>query len=443
MSARPPAGAGSAPGVPAGPLAFAIVSMEGPDQYSQAGGLGVRVTQLSLALAELGYRVGLFFVGDPALPERELHQGVELHRLAQEVSRNFPRGIYDGEEVKRDHLAATFPFELVRDWVVPVLESGLTPVVLFEEWHTAGWARTVSDVLWRQGLRERCLLVWNANNQFGFEVIDWRALAYTASVTTVSRYMRVLVQARGVDPLVIPNGIPRAALDRPKASSVSLLRHAGGDRATILKIGRFHPDKRWQQAIRALAVLRRAGAPVRMLARGGGEAYGRQLMAEAADLGLAVVRWDSPIRDARELAAALRANPDSDLIELATFLPESLLPIMYASAVAVLANSGFEPFGLVGLETMAAGGVAVVGATGEDYARHLRNSLVVQTDDPGELAQLVMRLLREPRLGGSLRRSGRATARTFTWDEVICSDLLPLLPLMARRQMARWPEPDL
>ncbi|MHB1574897.1 MAG: glycosyltransferase family 4 protein [Candidatus Dormibacteria bacterium] len=417
--------------------------MEGPDQYSQAGGLGVRVAQLSLALAAQGHRVGLFFVGDPALPELELHQGVELHRLAQDVSRNFPGGIYDGEEVKRDHLAATFPLELVRDWVGPAIEAGLTPVLLFEEWHTAGWTRTVSDLLWRRGMRDRCLLAWNANNQFGFEVIDWRALAYTASVTTVSRYMRVLVQARGVDPLVIPNGIPEAALARPDPAAVRRIRQAAGERATVLKIGRFHPDKRWQQAIRALAELRRAGLPVRMVARGGGEAYGRQLMTEARDLGLQVARWTDPIRDERDLIRALRTQSDCDLIELATFLPERLLPILYASSLTVLANSGFEPFGLVGLETMAAGGVAVVGATGEDYARHLQNSVVVQTEDPSELAQAVAQLQRQPGLAAAIRRRGRSTARTFTWDEVIRSDLLPLLPLMARRQMARWPEPGL
>ncbi len=440
--ATPPSAAGPLESGKRLQLAFAVISMEGPDQYSQAGGLGVRVAQLSRALAAQGYPVTLFFVGDPSLPERELADGVELRRLAQEVSRHFPRGIYDGEDVKRDHLAATFPPELVRDWVVPAMKAGSTPVLLFEEWHTAGWVRTVSDLLWRLGVRDRCLLAWNANNQFGFEVVDWRALAYTASVTTVSRYMRVLVQARGVDPLVIPNGIPASALSRPDPAAVKRLRRAAAGRATVLKIGRFHPDKRWQQAIHALAELRRAGRPVRMLARGGGEAYGQQLMSEARGLGLKVSRWSDPIHDARDLASALDVHRDSDLIELATFLPEQLLPEMYAFSLAVLANSGFEPFGLVGLETMAAGGVAVVGATGEDYARHLHNCLVVQTDDPTELAGVVAWLQEQPGLGATIRRQGRATAATYTWDEVIGSDLLPLLPLMARRQMARWPEPS-
>ncbi|HVD03013.1 MAG TPA: glycosyltransferase family 4 protein [Candidatus Dormibacteraeota bacterium] len=425
------------------PLAFAVISMEGPDPYSQAGGLGVRVAHLSRALAAAGYPTSLFFVGDPALPAHEVRQGVDLYRLAQEVSRSYPKGIYDGEEVKRAHLAGHFPQELVHGWAAPALEAGLTPILLFEEWHTAAWTKSVSDLLWRSGVRDRCLLVWNANNQFGFDTIDWPALAYTAAVTTVSRYMRVLLQTRGIDPIVIPNGIPEAALERPNSEQVARIRRAAGGRPIVLKIGRFHPDKRWQQAIRSMALLRRAGVAVRMVARGGGEEYGRELMAEATSIGLNVSRWTGSIGDPHELARAISSAPEADVLELASFLPEALLPYLYASSVAVLANSGFEPFGLVGLETMAAGGVTVVGATGEDYARHLHNSFVVQTDDPGELAGGISRLAGDAALRSSIRRNGRSTARTYTWPEVIGSDLVPRLPILARRQMARWPVREL
>ncbi len=46
---------------------FVILSFEGPDVYSQAGGLGVRVRGLSRTLAHLGYETHLFFIGDPEL----------------------------------------------------------------------------------------------------------------------------------------------------------------------------------------------------------------------------------------------------------------------------------------------------------------------------------------------------------------------------------------
>ena len=59
-------------------LDVVMVSFEGPDQYSQAGGLGVRARELCRAFAALGYRTTLVFVGDPDKPAVELDQGVQL-----------------------------------------------------------------------------------------------------------------------------------------------------------------------------------------------------------------------------------------------------------------------------------------------------------------------------------------------------------------------------
>jgi len=35
------------------------------------------------------------------------------------------------------------------------------------------------------GLRQSAVLLWNANNLFGFEAIDWPVLDFVASITTV------------------------------------------------------------------------------------------------------------------------------------------------------------------------------------------------------------------------------------------------------------------
>ncbi len=61
-------------------------------------------------------------------------------------------------------------------------------------------------------MRDRCVILWNANNHFGFDDMDWRALERAATVTTVSRYMKHLMWPHGVNPMVIPNGIPVEAL---------------------------------------------------------------------------------------------------------------------------------------------------------------------------------------------------------------------------------------
>ncbi|MGA7173148.1 MAG: glycosyltransferase [Candidatus Dormiibacterota bacterium] len=422
-------------------LAFALISMEGPDQYSQAGGLGVRVTQLGRALAASGCPIRIYFVGDPNRPAAEALDGVELCRIGQEISREFPGGVYQGERLKVSYLAARFPLQLVEGWVAPQIQSGRLPVVIFEEWQTASWAQRTFELLTDRGLQERCLLLWNANNQFGFERMDWVGLEQAAGITTISRHMRLLVGGFGVDPIVIPNGIPEEYLVAVDDEAVHALRQAAGARQVVLKVGRFHRDKRWIQAVRALGELRAAGAPVRMLARGGNEHYRHDVLAAAGECGLQVESWEEEVSSVADLARALAATPDVDLLELKRFLPEELLPVLYASSLAVLANSGFEPFGLVGLETMAAGGVAVVGGTGEDYARHLHNSLVIETDSPHELAQAISRVTSDPGVSLEIRRAAREMAATYSWPLVVEGDLLPRLPLLAQRQGILWPEP--
>ena len=118
---------------------FIILSFEGPDVYSQAGGLGVRVKELSRALAERGFETHLFFVGDPTLPPHEsaLDGKLWLHRWSQWISRYHPIGVYDGEDDKVADLNRSLPDALVKDFIRPAIERGNTVVVLGEEWHIA------------------------------------------------------------------------------------------------------------------------------------------------------------------------------------------------------------------------------------------------------------------------------------------------------------------
>ncbi|HUY61433.1 MAG TPA: glycosyltransferase [Candidatus Dormibacteraeota bacterium] len=421
------------------PYAFCLVAMEGPDPYSHVGGLAVRVSGLAEALAAAGFPTTLVFQGDPDRPPVERHGRLTLRRVAQDVARRYPAGVYEGEEVKRLHLEARLP-EWLRDEVVaPALHQGQLPVVAFEDWQTAGWARRLSDVLHAAGTRARTLILWNANHEYGAERIDWTALRYVAAITTVSRFMRHRLARFGVDPVVIPNGIPTASLRPVPAVAVAAVRRATGTRPLLVKMGRFTPDKRWLQAVRALARLRADGHSHRLLIRGGREPHGAEVLAAARALGLRVVPWTDPIPDGHALAAALRATAAADVLDCQAFLPVPLLPVLHAAAAATLANSGYEPFGLVGLETMAAGGVAVVGATGEDYARHLHNSLVIETDDPAELALAITALDGDPALRRRLRAAARTTARAYAWPVVLTGDLLPRLPVLAARQAVEWP----
>ena len=51
-------------------MQFHIVSFEGPDAYSRAGGLATRVEGLAETLAALGFETHLWFIGDPDANQR-------------------------------------------------------------------------------------------------------------------------------------------------------------------------------------------------------------------------------------------------------------------------------------------------------------------------------------------------------------------------------------
>src|SRR5207245_3906597 len=97
---------------------------------------------------------------------------------------------------------------------------------------------------------------WNANNYFGFERIDWATLGRHATLTTVSRYMKHVMWRWGVNPIVIPNGIPASVIATVSPAQVRAIRAAAAPATLLFKIGRFSPDKRWHQAVGALAILK-------------------------------------------------------------------------------------------------------------------------------------------------------------------------------------------
>ncbi len=419
---------------------FVILSFEGPDVYSQAGGLGVRVKGLSRALAQLGYQTYLYFCGDPDLPWEEDQEAGRLHyrRWCQWISATHRGGVYDGEEGKIRDWNSSLPTSLIDNVIAPAVAAGSNVVVLGEEWHTSWSMQLISDSLYYRGLRDRVVMLWNANNTYGFHRIDWVGLNLATTITTVSRYMKFKMWESGQNPMVIPNGIPKSAIVQPGPEPMAALKAASGADHFWFKIGRFDPDKRWLMAVAAVGYMKRRGQRVKLVMRGGREAHAAEVFNHAEHLGLTVRHVDAPA-DATGMASLLRENKDADVINLATYVNEALITSLYSACDAVLANSGHEPFGLVGLEVMAAGGLAVTGSTGEDYAEPYRNALVLETDDPIEIVTELTLLKDRPRLVDAMRRRGRVTARDYLWEKVIDRQLLMRVGFAAARQAVTLP----
>ena len=163
-----------------------------------------------------------------------------------------------------------------------------------------------------------------------------------------------------------------------------------------------------------------------------------EVLANARYQGLSVLDIKPP-RDILGAIEALASAPEADVYNIASFMSDDLISLFYSASNAVLANSGHEPFGLVGLEVMAAGGVAFVGSTGEDYAVPFLNSVVLDTDDPVEISIGLEFLRTHPDVVKRLRSDAQETARSFSWKNVLLDTLLGKLEYAALRQLVNPP----
>jgi len=426
-------------GITAENTVFVIVSFEGRDPYSLAGGLGVRVANLSETLADMGFPVHVFFIGDPKLPGEEVSQDgkLVLRRWCQWISQYHPKGVYDGEEGKLDDFNRSLPSYIVEHVAAPAISQGKLVAILGEEWQTTEAMCRISDFLHQRSLRDKAILFWNANNTLSFNRIDWERLNFTTRLTTVSRYMKHIMWGMGLNPLVIPNGIPRRLLEPVEGDKVQHLRQCLSiDGGTVLaKVARWDPDKRWHMAVESVARLKQRGLRAVLLARGGLEPHGLEVLGRARALGLTVCEARTSDNSQDSYFYALQNSCQADVIDIKFHLPQDFLRIIYRASDAVLANSGHEPFGIVGLETMAAGGIAFTGSTGEDYAIPYHNAFVLETSDPREIEGYLMYLRECPDEGIRIRSEARRTAAYFTW-EAAAENLISKLENQARLQRA-------
>jgi glycosyltransferase involved in cell wall biosynthesis len=157
------------------------------------------------------------------------------------------------------------------------------------------------------------------------------------------------------------------------------------------------------------------------------EKHGEEVLARAAANGLRVAEHQGGQTGPDGLLASLEKQREADVISVRSPLSAESCRVLYRAADAVLANSGHEPFGLVGLEAMAAGGLACTGSTGEDYAVAGWNALVLQTADPQEFVRHFRRLQLDPGEARAIRQRGMLTAKQYVWHEIVRRNLLPHL----------------
>ena len=201
---------------------------------------------------------------------------------------------------------------------------------------------------------------------------------------------------------IVPPGVDHTIFfPRSRAAARERL-HLSGLRLALY-VGRLQAHKGPDVAVRTLA-----------------EAVARDPEA-TRDLVLAIVGGPSGsgqgagVARLMELAGALGV---SERVMLFPPLPQPRLADVYAAADVVLVPSRSESFGLVALEAQACGTPVVAAAVGglRFVVRDGQTGFLVEGHDPGDHAERLLQILREPRLAEDLGVAAAREALRFTWD---------------------------
>lgn len=187
----------------------------------------------------------------------------------------------------------------------------------------------------------------------------------------------------------IPCGVGSAFCPQDEASMGAARSALGLEKAYVLTVGSVQPRKNLGTLLRAWARLQ----PI------------------LKDVELAVAGCS------RESFASTRFAEVPPGVRWLGYVPDELLPPLYAGAACVMALSLYEGFGLTALEAMACG-APVIAATGSAIDEAVGDAaLRVSPHDADGVADAMRALLSDPAEQARWREIGAAHARRFSWDE--------------------------
>lgn len=224
-----------------------------------------------------------------------------------------------------------------------------------------------------------------------------RRLTHVITVSESSR-RDIIEHARVPDDrvTVIPNGVDTEAY-RPRPRSeieAALGGHVPVDRPYLLYVSRIeHPGKNHVALIEAFARLKAEhGIPHRLVLAGGDR------------------------ERAEEVHAVARSSSAAEDIVFTGFLPDTLLPALYAGADVFVLPSLYEGFGIPLLEAMACD-VPVVCADASSLPEVAGDAAVLfDPRDPASMAGRIAEVLGSPGLRDHLVQRGRERSRHFSWE---------------------------
>jgi glycosyltransferase involved in cell wall biosynthesis len=237
-----------------------------------------------------------------------------------------------------------------------------------------------------------------------------RAVARADRVICCSRFiLDELLQAvpyPSTEAHVVHSGVDQrffAHMDRRQARTALGL---GNDQETLLYVGRVGPEKGLLILVRALREIKRRGGAVPYLLVAGSSILGFEGHQAA---------WEYLHAYERLVLQEAEGLP----IRFLGPVPQVRLPALYRAADIFVCPSVYqEPFGMVNVEAAAAGAAVIASRVGgiPEAVVHESTGLLVPPDDPGALAEAILRLLRDEVLRLQLARRGQEAAARFDWQ---------------------------
>jgi phosphatidylinositol alpha-mannosyltransferase len=220
-----------------------------------------------------------------------------------------------------------------------------------------------------------------------FDKLHGKIAVSEAAKATVARYF-------GGEFTIIPNGID---VNRFGGDQVRPLEQYADGRLNILFVGRLDPRKGFRYLLRAFPLIKEEVPQARLIVVG---AYRR-----------------------KEMSGFLHDVRGHHLtgVKFVGRVSDEELPRYYRSCHVFCAPStGFESFGIVLLEAMAAGKPTVASNIPgyRDLLEDGREGLLAEPKNERSLAEALIRILRDPGMRQRMGDQGRAKASQYSWRQV-------------------------
>jgi phosphatidylinositol alpha-mannosyltransferase len=220
-----------------------------------------------------------------------------------------------------------------------------------------------------------------------FDKLDGRIAVSEAARDAVAHYF-------GGEYAVIPNGID---VDRFGGDHVRPLAQYSDGRLNILFVGRLEPRKGFRYLLRAFPYVKEHYPRARLIVVG---AYRK-----------------------KEIAPHLQYARERHLtgVKFVGHVSDEELPRYYRSCHVYCAPStGFESFGIVLLEAMAAGKPTVASNIPgyRDLLEDGKEGLLTEPKNERALADALVRVLKDPEMQRTMGANGRVKARRYAWSAV-------------------------